>query len=30
VWHRPEYDASFWSRVGFSWFNPIVQLGAEV
>jgi ABC-type multidrug transport system fused ATPase/permease subunit len=26
----PEYDASCWSRVGFSWFDPIVQLGAQV
>jgi hypothetical protein len=26
----PEYDAPFFSRMFFSWFNPIVELGANV
>ena len=26
----PEYDAPCFSRMFFTWFNPIVQLGAKV
>lgn len=28
IW--PEYDAGCFSRMFFTWFNPIVQLGAKV
>ena len=28
IW--PEYDAPWYSRMFFTWFNPIVQLGAQV
>eukprot|EP01052_Picozoa_sp_SAG31_P002038 SAG31_NODE_68_length_28153_cov_23.647717_20_plen_204_part_00 len=26
----PEYDSSFWSRLFFFWFNPVIKLGARV